>query len=384
MDNENESGSSTTQSWVRRYRNVLLVGLLFVVILVALLVFLFLPQKVSKNGTSGQVIRREDIVDSLHAEDYSKVILNYISTQSQPNGYYQYLAHYDELCVLLNGKTSCPFNGSKVFATTNAWTALAYYSAYAIKEDNDLLLKAQKDIEALRTYCDSHTDECRLVLTQPYLLYEKTSNEIYRNFMLQNTQDILNESSVDVPMVQAIESRELMNYYLLTGDKKYLTASQSRLQKAKNLLSKSAPIYVTKEGQIFRSGACWVTLAQSAQGRSDTNSQELHEAEAFLESTNVYGHANAINLSIELQPCIDTYFELANVTKNYSYTDTGRYLLKNFLESFWDGPSMKKLWGEGGTLSTSSMAQDTPLYKHVNLTDSAYTLYLIYRAKTGL
>lgn len=382
---ENQEKSTNRLSILLRNNKIKLLALfcLFLLCLLILIPSTFKTSQTKKTSVIPTTKPTSEIETMLKVEQRTNSMLDYINTQRQPNGYYQYLAHYDEICREVNGKKECPFAGGRVFPSSNAWTALANFSGSIINDNKTYLNKAKEDIEKLAIYCKDKIDDCRLALVQPFLIYDQTKLHLYKEFILTHAETLLRESDVPLAMIQAIESRELLFIYILTGEDRYRDASIKRLEKAKNILENGTSLYVTKDGYIFKNSACWVTLAQASFGRLQKDHPEVKEAEAFLESNNVYGNAAGLSQAIEQQPCIDAYFELALVTGNETHAHTGKYFLNNFISSFWDSPEANRVWGEGGTASVSTVSQSDILRKHVNITDSAYTVYLLYRAKTN-
>ena len=306
-----------------------------------------------------------------------KEILDYIESQHRDDGFYNYLSHYDEQCKQKEGETVCPFEGEKMFPTTNAWTALAYLSGYQALGNPEYLNLAKRDMDKLIAYCQNNPEECLWVLVQAARLYEISADSRYLDF-LKMEGEILLTTSDPYPLLLDIETRELAMLFEITGDSRYLEEAEKRLKLSKENLSQREVLYQSGEFS-FPQKACWYNLARLEIAKQTGDKAYLEEVKNFLAKANVNIMANFISFPhpIEIQPCIETYFELAKISGEKKYYEEGKLLFEKFIETFWDGKETKLIYGEGGTIFNPYPLRKTYAQKYVVLSDTAYSAYLL-------
>lgn len=352
-------------------------GIIVVGILIVLLLLFFAPLQRTKKNTAIQVSSpKNSITNSKQTEKaIAKASLDFIQNLRRADGYYDYISRYDSQCKTVGGKKTCPFNGLRVFETTNAWSMLAYLGGYTIYNDRNFLDLAIKDFQKLDEWCKLYPKHCSWVLVQPILLQNISPDPSLLAFINREGNDLLTAQS-DNLMLTSIEARELAMLHKLTGEQKYIDAAQNRMVQAKVRLATQTDLYHVHESQLKRQ-SCWYALAgaQFLTQKSSIVSQD--EIVQMLTGADL--EKNLINIAepIEVQPCIEAYFLLAEATGNETYHAYGQRLLNQFIDRFWDNPKKPLLYGEGGTIMNSR----PDLVKHdgdfVLLTDSAYTVYLL-------
>ena len=307
-----------------------------------------------------------------------KEILDYIESQHRDDGFYNYLSHYDEQCKQKEGETVCPFEGEKMFPTTNAWTALAYLSGYQALGNPEYLNLAKRDMDKLIAYCQNNPEECLWVLVQAARLYEISADSRYLDF-LKMEGEILLTTSDPYPLLLDIETRQLAMLFGITNDKRYLEEAKRRLVLSENNFGQREVLYKTGEDFPFPQKACWQMLAKLEISKQTDDKTYLEEVKNFLAKANLNIMANFISFPhpIEIQPCIETYFELAKISGEKKYYQEGKFLFEKFIKTFWDGKETKLIYGEAGTIFNPYPDRRHYSQKHVILTDSAYSAYLL-------
>lgn len=294
-------------------------------------------------------------------KEMAQEISKYVLSQRLPDGYYNYLAHYKEQCV----GDECPFNGVDVFKTTNAWTALALFSASQILDDPSLLTQAKTDLNKLEEFCAIDRKECNWVLAQPAIIYKTTQDPELLEFLRIQGETLLSSEPSDKAMLTAIEARELALLYELTQDTRYIVAAQNRLLLSSQKLDSERDLYPSQTLK-FSESSCWVSLANAQLASTTQNEQEKNNTKVFLGNGRISEHFNYFYQPITIQPCIESYA----IIGDSSQTKT---ILMQFIQNFYDGQKRKLIYGEGGTI----FQPDTES-KLVGLTDSSYTLYLLH------
>ena len=305
--------------------------------------------------------------------------IGYIQTQRTADGYYNYLAHYDEQCRTQDGKKVCPFDNQRVFQTSNAWTALAYLAAYQHTNEQIYLDQAKTDLNKLIEWCTRDLSQCQWVLVQTVRVYEQTKNQNVLTFLQQVGEYMLSHPSADnkQPMLTSIEARELAMLYGLTKDQRYIDEAQNRLVKARQELD-------TEDPSIFRRGGfpesvhvCWYSLGELEVAKQKPDPLRLITLRNFIDHASLPRYYNAFAYPVEIQPCIELYYELYKTTSQTNYQKAGDYLLSLFTIDFWDNEKNKKYYGEGGTLMNGHPSLVEIDGKYVSITDSAYTVFLM-------
>lgn len=300
--------------------------------------------------------------------------INYIKSQRTPDGYYHYLAHFNDLCQTSNGKKVCPLNGN-ILKITNSWAMLAYFGAYQAYPDSTYQDSINQDFSKLNEYCSQDINECLWGITQPALIYQSTKDPLLLDFLKKAGEALLKKSDPSNLMLLSIEARELSLLYQITQDHRFLQEAEKRLVMAENNLSvdETIPLIQTP----FPKRGCWYTAAVLEMAKSGKPGYR-DRAITVLNSANFSQNANHFISSLQIQPCIESYLMLYQQTNRRDYLNSAQKLNDYLLNYFWDGQDNQLLHGEGGT--TSLVANKEPashnIDKYVTLTDSAYTAYL--------
>lgn len=324
------------------------------------------PQNMGTNkpeSSFSQVTREERV--NIAAQE-----VVFIKSQERPDGYYNYVYDYDAQCTQVNGVKTCPFNGTDMFETTNAWAALSHFAAYEISGNKEYLNKSVEDIRKLDEYCTKDRTQCLWVLVQPSLIYNKTQNPVMLSFLRAQAPALKTAPLSDDLMLASIQVRAMFMMGNILNDSALITRAQTDLEKLSERLSSQPSMYPDTEKR-FAQNSCWVTLANLYS--SSVNAESTRE---FLNQGNIVRNFKYYNNPIEIQPCIEAYSILAGLTSQESDKSTVIELQKLANDAFLDGRGgAKKVYGNGGYLFYK-LGFDTKTPGFMVLTDSAYASYL--------
>lgn len=351
-------------------------GLVFVVLIIMIGFFLLRarPVPIVQNSTVPQNSNldvnqmREDIV----------TIVKYIESQRRQDGFYNYVAHYDEQCTITGGVKKCPFEGQQMFQTTNAWTALAHYAAFKVTGDSAELDKSNRDLTKLMDWCAKDSSQCLWVLAQPAIIYQDTKDQKILTFLKKESEILVNSAPSDNLMLVGIEARELGIIGGITKDQAIIEKAKQRVAVASNMLSKQKDMY--RNAKIsFGTSSCWVALANtSLLSRNDI--QSIANNRKFLDNGKIGDHLSELFNPIQIHPCIESYISLYEISGSIGDLTTAKLLLSKFREEFYDGPAQKLAYGEGATMLYPKSYNGTGgLKKFSDLTDTSYTAFLTYK-----
>ncbi len=355
-----------------RFSKKLIIVMGIVLVIVIGIVIYFLLPKSPQTQRQGNITQPDatnfpyEVVNSQGVEninvikEMAKEISDYVLSQRRDDGYYNYLAYYKEQCV----GEKCPFNGIDMFKTTNAWTALALFSASQILEDSSLLSQAKTDLNKLEEFCAIDRKECNWVLAQPAIIYQTTQDPELLEFLRLQGETLLSSAPSDNTMLVAIEARELALLYEIFQDTRYIVAAQNRLFLASRGLENNVDLY-SENTTRFAQASCWVSLANTQYATITNNNQEKLNSKVFLENGKINEYFKNFNSPIEIQPCIESYVLLGEAP-------IAKDLLTKFIEKFYDGEKRKLIYGEGGTAY-----QPGSELEWIVLTDSSYTEFLL-------
>ncbi len=324
------------------------------------------PVDLSKNGQQ-PTLSKETI------KEMAREISAYILSQRTPDGYYNYIAHFDEVCPANLSSEDCPFSDN-LFETTNTWGALGLYSANRILDDPKLLEEAIKDIEKLDEYCQKDRIQCNWVLVQPAIVYKQTKSAQILNFLQAQSSSLVESTPSENPMLSAIESRESTLLNNLLPNSRLADQAALKLSFASTKLQESNQNAYYQSQTHFKAGSCWVALASIELELAST--KNFSNVSTFLENGKLVENFSQFKTPLEIQPCIESYLILYSETGDKNNFVKAQTLMNLFLDDFYDGKDTKKIYGEGGT-KFSNMTNDEHSEKMVVLTDSAYTLYLL-------
>jgi len=379
----------------KRFLIIILALAVVIVFMILIVIFLFLkknksqkksqlPKKISVSAPSfaqptKSLKQAQEIYDKKQILNKS---LNYIQSQYRPDGYYNYISH--ELCQVVSGQKKCPFGGQNMFPTTNAWTALAYLGAYDILNDQYYLSLAKRDLEKLMDHCQNQPKECLYVLVQFAKFYQITKDTKYLSFLKNEGTVLLSVSDPD-PMLKDIEIRELLILHKLTKNQSYLNEAKKRLKESDDSWLQRSILYyrVSKEGKKvpIPKTVCWNTLAKLQLYEILKQDSYLQEVKETLNNSQLTTLFSLFEHPYQAEPCIETYFQLANLTGNQGFGQTARQLLNQFTENFWDEKNKKLIFGENGIAYITKSLPDVPKNKKmVILSDTGYFIYLLSTA----
>lgn len=348
--------------------------LLILILLLLIMVFFFIFMLKNRLSQQGSKIPAQNttVTPSISAKiasdkKYKEIIkeaITYVESQRRPDGFYDYIARYDEQCTLKDGKKTCPFGGTRMFETTNSWTALAHFAAYKALGDKSELQKANRDLTKLTDWCSLDPKKCLWVLAQPAIIYQDTKDPKILDFLKSQGEVLFSSIPSTNTMLVAIESRELALLYEIFQDTKYLNASNNRLALASRGLNDQQNIYGSSPLK-FAESSCWISLANGQLSTATKNEKEKSNTLAFLDNGKILQNFNNFYNPVQIQPCIETYFQIGSNTE-------AKNLLEKFIVGFYDGGETKLIYGEGGTVF-----QQNSRLKMIVLTDSAYTVFLL-------
>ena len=362
--------SNVLVSLLNKKKPLIILIVLLLIITIALLAVMFKSAQLkqgSKTPEQNTTVSPSVATKTINEKKYKEIIkesIAYIESQRRPDGFYEYVAHYDEQCTLKDGKKDCPFGGTRMFETTNAWTALAHFAAYKALGDKSELEKANRDLAKLIDWCAPDPKKCLWVLAQPAIIYQDTKDPKILNFLKPQGLALLSSAPSTDTMLVAIESRELALLYEIFQDSKFLSASNNRLSLASRGLNDQQNIYINTPIK-FAEYSCWVALANGELSVATKNAEKKNNTLVFLENGKILQNFSNFYNPIQIQPCIETYSLIGSDVE-------AKNLLDKFILGFYDGKKEKLIYGEGGTVF-----QQKNNSKMIVLTDSAYTIFLL-------
>lgn len=272
------------------------------------------------------------------ARQLAKESLSYLDRQKRPNGFYRLYP-----------------SENKVIKVTNLWTSLArlgYYQKFSYRPDD--LAQAEKDAQILIADCQNQLDTCLAVAVPIASLYQETRANVYKNFLNQLGQRLLLKSYGQEVMALATQVRELTKLYQIFKNESYLTTARQRLGQAQLISEAHQHRYQQPEDE-----ACYLALAQAEIGLATNDSQFLNQARTFFQNQEFDRVPRQMTL---IQPCVEAAFILSRNLKDQSLNNQANQLLGQIVTSQWNS--------EGGFFQG-------PDKKQVNLTDTAYMIYLL-------
>lgn len=374
-ENSNNEVSDIPSKKNKLISKKLLIGFaLLIIIIISLLLFLWISG-IKKEEAPKSTTKSNPIIDREYIKNSAREIVDYINSQRRPDGYYEYMAHYDENCTIKNGAKKCPFDSTRMFETTNAWAALGNFAAYKILGDQKYLDQSFKDLKKLEEWCKKDRSKCSWVLMQPSIIFDDTKSEDLKKFLNLQSEVLMAQRPSKNSMLAAIEARELFKLANMFPNKNLAIEAKERLSfSMKNIYMDEN--YIVKDVPGFSSSTCWISLAYIENILVENDNNKINNVIAFLDNAKLDENFNKIKSALFIQPCIESYFLINKyLNKDESYNVKAEILFKMFLESYFDSRLNRKIYGEGGTLSEIR----TGFADHgmVNLTDSSYTLYLI-------
>jgi len=296
----------------------------------------------------------------LSSKDIIKEILEFIDSQRNPDGFYNYVAHYEDQCRKEEGEQVCPFGGFRFFRTTNAWTALAYINAYQIFQDESYLSQAKKDLEKLLFFCQQEPSECLKDFTPLLKLYKITSDEKLLNF-LKTSGELLLTTSANQSM-PSIEARKLAFLYDLTQDTRFLDEAKKRLELSKISLEDMRSIQEADQKNViigYNQYQCQHSLSALSFYETTGEEKYLEEAELFLQEIILKEDNPRFNSVYAILSCVEALQGFHRVTSRARHYTSASKLLLFLLQNYWDSSYNKKFYGEGMILELKNSAMNS-------------------------
>jgi len=304
----------------------------------------------------------------LTSKDIIKEIMRYINLQKRSDGYYDYVAHYEDQCRIEGDAEVCPFGGENVFPVDNAWVVLAKLSAYDATGDSSYLAEANEDMRVLKDFCKEDPSQCLWVVRQMVSYYKETGDSEVKE-LLQVFGNQLLATSRQRPMLLEIEARELALLSEIFFDVGYLKEARKRLELAEKNPEESQLVYSNNGTEVYRD-SCWYLVASLDMYSASGKESYLQDVRDFLKSSELREKFQEFPDMPSLQPCVESYQQLYDITKKGEYKETSQSIISYILETHWDSQYNKRFYGEG---MISNIADSTMNV----LTDSAYMVYLL-------
>lgn len=315
---------------------------------------------------------------TLSSKEIIKEILNFIDSQRNPDGFYNYVSHYEDQCRGEGENRVCPFKGTRVFPTTNAWTTLAYVGAYQVLQDESYLSQAQEDMQKLLAFCQKNPEECLWDLVPLFKFFKEIPDEQLLDF-LKGQGGLLLTTSEEAPVSLETEVRELAFLYDLIADSSFLNEAKRRLESSRASLENIRVFYEAKELQVPM-GAGWYRceypLAALTFFRASGEEEYLQDAQQLIQEIDLEKNYSQFEFVSSLLPCVETLQELHKISDEEKHRDLASEILHYILLKSWDSAYTPKIYGEGMILATTRDLTSEILEKNL-LTDSAYLVYLL-------
>ncbi|MBI5355484.1 MAG: hypothetical protein HZB68_03445 [Candidatus Aenigmarchaeota archaeon] len=295
--------------------------------------------------------------------EIAKEIYSYIGTQKNKDGFYAYAS---------NCKGGCPFIDS-VFKNANTWPVYASVGMYRATNDSKYLDAAKRDADTMIAWCAQDSRECVRVLYQIDALYSETGDKKYLDFINTETAALLSlpdEAETNFTMLIAIDSVELSDSYIWSGDSKALDSSIKKLSQAEALLANEKTLF-EKDGNKYRTFSCWPQLARLELFKSTDDSKYLDGVKAFA-ANNIPGNLNIFWMMTDLQPCLDVYQSLYELTGDKSYNADAEKIAQHIITKYWDSSYSPKVSGNNAIKSNSDQSFST-------ITEASYMAYMLSR-----
>ena len=308
--------------------------------------------------------------------EIASTIYSYIQTQRNSEGFYHYSSNCDD---------DCPFK-DQVFKNANTWPTYASVGMFVATGEQRYLDDAERDADALLAWCEEDPVECVRVTYQISSLADVSSNEKYSNFVIDEADVLIDPANseivgTDMPMLLSIDSIQLADVYGITGDEKYLTSSIEKLNEAEAALESDSfeggaalPVYA-RDGNLFKTFACWPQLAKIELYKSTGEKSYLDEVASFVDGVKVDENVHSLWFMTDVQPCIDIYIQMGELTGDSSYTDGAVRMMQSTLDLYWDTPS-NVITSGNNAIKSARDADDS------SITDSSYMVYLLSKVNS--
>ncbi len=367
-------------------RKKVLIGIVAAIILIGAIIAIILvmnrPQPIVKALPEGQTVKFNTIEDARNTLREQRLgiiksVADYITTQKTPEGYNNYIAHFNEVC---GGDkiANCPFGSDNVMPINNSWSALGYFAAYEATKDEKYLNLMNKDIQSVISYCEPRKDDCLWVLVQPSIIYMGMQSPEILSFIENIGANLITTDYKGSVMIQSIRARELALFFEITKDEQYRTAAATALAEIKTILDS---VSTTEDDDLTlaneKSQACWYTLAAAEMAMATRDPQYLQEARLIDTDPEVQNLYLNVPFSVSVEPCAETYYLIYKITNDPDAYEKGERVVRYLEQNFYDSAENKLVWGENGVVAakkTESVPKD--VQKIVDMTDTAYFAYL--------
>jgi hypothetical protein len=297
-------------------------------------------------------------------------IYDYIGTQRNADGFYLYSS---------NCEGDCPFVGS-VFKNANTWPNYASIGMFRATGDPSYLDSARRDVDTMMAWCEQDKRECVRILYQVAELYKETGDRKYLNFVVDEIGVLTaNEggfADTNEAMLLAIDSIELAVAGKMTGDQKLIPKSVEKLSESERLVANNHIVYES-DGNKFRTFSCWPELARIELYKATEDKSYLEKVKTFADSVKLDNNVQHLWFMTDIQPCIDVYQQLGELTGDRSYSQAADKMIEWVLQNFWDSKNAPKVSGNDSIKSTVDQ-------KFSSITDSAYMVYLLSKSKDSV
>jgi len=310
----------------------------------------------------------------------ARQIQSFIDSRRTEGGFYKYSYNCEK-----NLETDCGLD--LIYETTNSWTAYSNLAMYRATGEKTYLEGAKRDADRVIEWCSDSANNkmCSWILVQIYELYEETVDKRYSDFLLSQGETLLNLDNVDDPeidsqrnstMMLGIEARELALIYKINGDERYVDEAKVRIERAYGGFTPDNYIMYQFNGNSFKYNSCWPELANIALYEATKDTSYLEQSKDLLDTFDPAINVVYMNFLTNLEPCIELYQRVYDVTGEKKYMEGAGKMLDYMLKERWDSPENMLVSGSGTVLSDSYSKVDT-------LTDVAYMVVLLARQEVS-
>lgn len=321
----------------------------------------------SLNLTSQPAQTQQNVpANTMTGLEIAKTIYAYIDTQRNSDGFYSYASNCD---------SNCPFSGS-VFKNANTWPVYASVGMYRATNDTKYLGAAKRDADTMLKWCAQDGRECVRVLYQVDALNRDSGDQKYSDFLQQEAKTLMalpDQPETNFTMLISIDSVELADAYVQTGDKTMLDASVAKLNQAENLLSQEKVLF-EQNGNKYQTFSCWPQIARLELFRATDDSKYLDSVKRFVADRNIPGNLNLFWMMTDLQPCMDVYQSLAELTGDSGYSAAAQKIAQHIITNYWDSSVGPKVSGNNAIKSNGDQ-------KFSTITEASYMTYMLSRMK---
>lgn len=295
-------------------------------------------------------------------------INDYVATQRNADGFY----HYSVNCL---PEENC-FN-APVYEMANTWPVYANVGMYKATGDSKYLDAAKRDADTMMSWCENNASYCVYVTYQIYDLYKATGDARYLDFV-KNEADVISnvDNAIEFSndsMLLSSAAIEFADLYGETKNSTYADWARADTDEAQSILL-SYTIVFGNNGHDFRAFSCWPQLANARLYGETRDQKILENITAFMNDYNLQNNFLYLWFMTDIQPCIDLYQTMGDLTGNQSYYDTAHNMSQYVLTDFWDTKSNPKVSSSDAIKFSKDKSFET-------VTDSSYMVKLLSRMK---